>query len=289
MGDAGAGESEGGTYEARFDLGHGFRLFDRRDTFHVSQAGIALGNYLVHNLRDGEISGRILEIGTGSGAIALLLRSMGATSIAATDISGSAVATARQNELANFGDALVDFRIGDLFADGEPRQRYDLIVFNPPGWRAPSDLLKAELLGRASPLGLEAMFYGDSVLLRFLQQLPEHLADGGRAVIGLNSLIGIADVFDCLRSTQKPRGGRALRSQLLERVEFPLHFYTDEWREVSDFLLAQFERERREYAATYISRGETIHWFYEITEVTVQALTAGVQMVSQSHERSLLP
>lgn len=128
------------------------------------------------------------------------------------------------------------------------------------------------------------MFYGDRVVLRFLQQLPEYLAEGGRAILGLNSLIGIADIFDCLRSTHRPFGGYTIHSRLLERVELPLLFYADEWLEVREALLTQFEKGRREYAATYVTKGETIHWFYEITEVTVKAPTLGLP----NHEQPLL-
>ncbi|MFI5491520.1 methyltransferase [Actinoplanes sp. NPDC051859] len=257
------------TYDVCFDLGHCFRLFDRPETFHVSQAGLALGDHLVRHLRERELGGRILEIGTGSGAISLLLRGLGASSISATDISAAAVSTARQNELANFGDAVIDFRHSDLFPDS-PR-RFDLIVFNPPGWRTPSDVFKAELDEKHRSLDLAAMFYGDSVLLRFLHQLPEHLAPGGRAIIGLNSLVGIADIFGRSRSIQRPSGTATVHSEVLERIEFPLLFYTEEWLELRTSLLAQFEQGREEYAATFITRGNTLHWFYEITEVTVLA------------------
>ncbi|GAA2425354.1 class I SAM-dependent methyltransferase [Streptomyces macrosporus] len=278
------------TYEACFDLGHRFRLLDRPGTFRVSRAGLALGDHLVRNLRESEIAGRILEIGTGSGAIALLLRNMGAKSVTAIDISASAVSTAKQNELENFGDSVIDFWHGDLFPGSETgkEELFDLIVFNPPGWRAPSELLKAELDRKQSSLNLEAMFYGDSVLLRFLQQLPEHLADNGRAIVGLNSLLGISDIFDASRSTHRPRDKSTLHSRLLERIEFPLLFYTDEWLEMRNSLLAQFEQGRQEYAATYVTKGETIHWFYEITEVTVKA-PATDPLSSQSLESSRLP
>ncbi|MEV6595775.1 class I SAM-dependent methyltransferase [Actinoplanes sp. NPDC051346] len=259
------------TYEACFDRGHRFRLYDRQGTFRLSQAGLALGDYLVRNLRESEITGRILDVGTGSGAIALLLRDLGATSIAATDISASAVATARQNELENFGDPAIDFWHSDLFPGGgtDQRELFDLIVFNPPGWRTPSDLLKAELEDKHHSLDLEAMFYGDSVLLRFLRLLPDHLAPNGRAIIGLNSLIGIADIFGRSRSTDRAGDDASIHSRLLERIELPLLFYTEEWSQVRSSLLAQFEQGRHDYAATYVTKGDTIHWFYEITEVTV--------------------
>lgn len=278
------------TYEAGFDLGHRFRLFDRRGTFRVSPAGLALGNYLISNLREHEIGGRVLEIGTGSGVIALLLRQLGATSITATDISESAVSTARLNELGNFDDSIIGFQHGDLFPHFESGQpdRFDLVVFNPPGWRAPSDLLKAELDKKQRWLDLEAMFYGDSVVLRFLQQLPEYIAEDGRAIIGLNSLIGIPDIIERSRSTHPPHGGSTVHSRLLERIEFPLLFYTDEWVEVRSSLLAQFEQGRQEYAASYVTRGETIHWFYEITEVTVTGQVPG-SATAHGAERSPLP
>lgn len=277
----------GETYDACFDLGHRFRLYDRPGTFRVSQASLALGDHLIHNLRESELAGRILDIGTGSGAIALLLRGMGATSVAATDISASAVSTAKQNELENFGDSIIDFCHGDLFPGSTAghQELFDLIVFNPPGWRTPSELLKAELDEKHRSLDLEAMFYGDSVLLRFLQQLPEHLSDNGRAIVGLNSLIGIADIIEGSQSTHRPSGGFTIHSRLLERIEFPLFFYTDEWLEVRNSLLAQFERGRQEYAATYVTKGDTIHWFYEITEVTVKELATS-SLSSQIDEQS---
>jgi release factor glutamine methyltransferase len=226
----------------------------------VSPAGIALGDYLMRNVRADELDGRILDLGTGSGAMALLLRSMGARAVCATDISPSAVSSARLNELENFGHSSIDFQCGDLFphvADGEDN-RFDLIVFNPPGWRAPTDALKAQLSKKHHSLDLEAMFYGDTVVLRFLQDLPNHLTDTGRAIVGFNSLVGVADL-----TNRTP-----LHSYLRESIEFPLLFYTDEWFEVRHSLLSLFEQGRADYGATYVTRGDTIHWFYEIIEVT---------------------
>jgi release factor glutamine methyltransferase len=263
-----------GTYDACFGLGHHYLLHDRPGTFRVSQAGTALGAYLADHLTARDLGGRVLEIGTGSGAIALLLRSLGATRITATDISASAVLTAKQNEIENFGGCTIEFSCADLFpvTGHEERVLYDLIVFNPPGWRGPSPLLKAELDQKKRSLDLEAMFYGDQVVLRFLERLPEHLADGGRVILGLNSLIGIADVIERAQTRRWPSGS-LLKARLLERVEFPLFLYTEEWLEVRSSLLLEFERAREEFAASYVTRGETIHWFYEITEVTVQRLS----------------
>ncbi len=263
-------------YHAGFDRGYRYRLYDRQGTFRVSQAGIALGNHLIHGVREDELRGRILDVGTGSGVIALLLRGLGAVSVTAVDISAAAVVTAQQNELENFSDARIDFLHADLFPPAEAgrRQRYDLIVFNPPGWRAPSEFLKAELDRKRSSLDLEAMFYGDAVLLRFLHQLPDYLRPGGRAVIGFNSLVGIGDIMERSRSAVGAHSATTLHSCLLERREFPLLFYTGEWRQLRASLLSHFEQGRREYSACYVETEDSLNWFYEITEVTVTSTAA---------------
>lgn len=68
---------------------------------------------------------RVLDIGTGSGAIAVVLAKHGA-SIVATDISEAALGVAREN--AKRHGAEVEFVRADLFVDGD----FDLIVSNPP-------------------------------------------------------------------------------------------------------------------------------------------------------------
>ncbi len=271
-----------GSYQVSFAGGHAFRLIDHKATFRVSEAGLSLGNRLVRNLREDELNGRVLDIGTGSGAIALLLRAMGATDIAATDICATAVATAVQNEERNFGSSIIDFTHGDLFPeDADERGPFDLIVFNPPGWRTPSDSLQAILDQQRGPLNLKSMFFGDSVLLRFLEQLPRFLAPGGRAIVGFNSLVGIPDLIGRFRARCGGPTDPIVHFKLLERAEIPMMFYTEEWAEIRASLHEEFERGRDEYSATYITKNDTIHWFYEITELTVGRVEAAAEAVPE--------
>jgi len=74
---------------------------------------------------------RILDIGTGSGAIALALaREIPEAQITATDISAPALAVARKNAVALGLTKSVTFLQGDLF---EPVYGdFDIIVSNPP-------------------------------------------------------------------------------------------------------------------------------------------------------------
>jgi ribosomal protein L11 methyltransferase len=56
----------------------------------------------------------VLDLGTGSGVLALTARKLGASRITATDFDPDAVRTARQNELLNFGTALVRWECADV-------------------------------------------------------------------------------------------------------------------------------------------------------------------------------
>lgn len=74
---------------------------------------------------------RLLDVGLGSGAIAVALAHERAdVQVAGIDKSAEALAVAQQNAAANGVAARCDFRLGDLFAlDGG---LYELIVSNPP-------------------------------------------------------------------------------------------------------------------------------------------------------------
>ncbi|WP_460400813.1 50S ribosomal protein L11 methyltransferase [Actinophytocola sediminis] len=254
------------SYEAYFGMGNVLRLLDRPGVFKVSPAGLALGDYLVRSTdRRALEDSTVLDIGTGSGALALLLRAMGARAVLATDISAPAVKTAEENELRNFGDRRIMFGEGSLFDCAGARGRFDLIVFNPPGWRTPSPECRRELeRSGLTDLSLSAMFSGETVLLDFLLRLPDHLTPSGRAVVGLNSMTGIRDVL----ARQRRRDGAALELRMVERHGFPLFFYTEEWRLSRAVLVKEFRRWKEEHGAAFSTDTDgTLHWSYEIVEI----------------------
>lgn len=77
------------------------------------------------------LQGRLLDIGTGSGAIAitLLCEIAGATGMA-VDLSADALHVARKNALANGVSGRLTFHLGSWFAG--LTEKFDLIVSNPP-------------------------------------------------------------------------------------------------------------------------------------------------------------
>lgn len=82
-----------------------------------------------HNLPDGS---RLLDIGTGSGCIALALKNrFPETTVSACDISPDALAIARENSLINQLD--VDFFQADILSwNSRKWPLFDVIVSNPP-------------------------------------------------------------------------------------------------------------------------------------------------------------
>jgi SAM-dependent methyltransferase len=116
---------------------------------------------------------RALDVGTGTGVLALVLARAGAT-VVATDVEPGAVACARDN-VGRLGLAdRVEVREADLFPEGV----YDLVVSNPP-W-----------LPDAAHTPLERAVYdpGGAFLARFVSGLPAHLAPGGEAWLVVGDL-----------------------------------------------------------------------------------------------------
>jgi len=113
--------------------------------------------------------GSVLEVGCGA-ATGLLLCASRARRAVGVDIDPRAIVVARANALLN-GLTNVEFRQGDLFAPvlGE---EFDLILAQPP--------FVAQPPGDSAITWMHGGARGDELPLRFLRELPPHLAPGGR-------------------------------------------------------------------------------------------------------------
>jgi release factor glutamine methyltransferase len=121
--------------------------------------------------------GRIADLGTGCGAIALALASeRPCWQLIATDVSAAALEVARANA-ARLG-LKVDFRPGSWF---EPLadERYDLLVSNPPYIGADDPLLSGPALAHEPRLALTPGADALSCLRTIAHAAPRHLAAGG--------------------------------------------------------------------------------------------------------------
>jgi release factor glutamine methyltransferase len=150
----------------------------------------------------------VLDVCSGSGALAVVAAQRGARDVTAVDVSRRAVLTTWVN--ANLNGVRVRARRSDLFsALGEAR--YDLIVSNPPYVPAAADALPDRGLRRAWDAGRD----GRSLLDRLLAGAPAHLRPGGMLLVVHSEVCGIDTTLEALRA-----GG--LDADVLRRHRGPL-------------------------------------------------------------------
>ncbi len=131
---------------------------------------------------------RILDVGTGSGAIAitLALEFPGAV-VSATDVSADALAVARENATRLGVSDRVRFREGDLI---EPfaGERFDLVASNPP-YVATSEMaaLEPEVREFEPRIALEGGADGLDLYRRLAGSLGAILEAGGACVVELGA------------------------------------------------------------------------------------------------------
>jgi release factor glutamine methyltransferase len=133
---------------------------------------------------------RVLELCTGTGALALTAAARGAARVVAIDRSRRAVAAARLNAALN--GLRLDVRRGDLFGALHPGERFDLIVANPPYLPAPD-------VARPDPRW-DAGHDGREVLDRILAEAPAHLLPGGTLALVQSALAGTDRTLELLRA-----------------------------------------------------------------------------------------
>ena len=121
---------------------------------------------------------KVLDIGTGSGAIALALaKNRQDWSVTAADISQDALNLAMENAKAQ--DLNLSFIKSDCFS--EISSKYDIIVSNPPYIsRADEEEVGLNVLHSEPHLALFADEEGLAIYRRIAEESKDHLNDGGK-------------------------------------------------------------------------------------------------------------
>ncbi len=135
---------------------------------------------------------KIIDIGTGSGCIAVALAAnLSASEVTAIEISAEAIATARENALLN--NVSVTFLQGDILSSELSLSgKYDIIVSNPPYVRDSEKILMT-----GNVLGFEphpALFVDDSDPLIYYREIlrlgDKVLAKNGLVYFEINEAMG---------------------------------------------------------------------------------------------------
>lgn len=149
---------------------------------------------------------RVLDIGTGSGALAVAAARLGAR-VTAVDVSRRALGTAWVNAVLR--GRRIDVRRGSLL-DPVRGRRFDLVVSNPPYVPSPVERLPDHGVARAWDAGPQ----GRALLDRLCRDVPAVLAPGGTVLLVQSALCGVAATCAALE-----RGG--LRARVVERLRQP--------------------------------------------------------------------
>lgn len=131
------------------------------------------------HLQRQDLTGKsVVEVGCGSGILALSAARAGAAKVLALDINPAAAKATEDNARLNGLNHVVTARVSDLFSAVASPERFDLIISSPPSFG-----------GEALDLADRAWYAGSSYqsLRPMFAKAAEHLADDGEMLILLSS------------------------------------------------------------------------------------------------------
>lgn len=120
----------------------------------------------------------VLDLCTGSGAIAIAIKKNCQAKVCGSDISKAALAVAQSN--AQLNDAEIEFVHSDLFSAFKKGRKFDIIVSNPPYIRSGDiEKLDIEVKDYDPRIALDGGADGLDFYKKIIQNAKKHLSKGG--------------------------------------------------------------------------------------------------------------
>ena len=262
-----ASEDSSAVHEYYTACGEVIRLPEHDDVFLPSLAGVFFWETIFYKrLCNLSREAQILDLGCGSGFIAIALAKHGFNNIVASDINAHHVAYAETQYRQNNQDCSgADFIQSDLLDGINLERRFDVIAFNCPGWATPTAEYK-EVLQRISKSQYFSMFEGDRIASKCITTAIDRLNPGGSLFLGLNSIGDIKSVLSATTLRQK----LDLQVVPLGKIEFPLLLYNEIWKAHSDLLLAQIDIWRGDGTSYVREEDGRLVWSYEVIEIRLR-------------------
>ena len=177
-----------------------FTVHQQRDVMRVNTDGVLLGAWVP--APEGH---RVLEVGTGTGVVALQLLQRGAAHVDAIDIDQQACEQARENAaLSPWANQIQIVQTSFQEYSEQSANTYDLVVSNPPYYASslPSPIERRNVMRHADTLSLEDLLAGLSLCLtqtgRFVAIFPvvegsQFIALAAKAGLYCHQQIQVAD------------------------------------------------------------------------------------------------
>ena len=149
-----------------------------------------------HALKDINENSEVLDLCTGSGAIAIAVKKLTNAKVTAVDISDKAIELAKSNARKN--NAEIEFVLSDMF-DGIGERKFDVIISNPPYIRSDDiQTLDKEVKSFEPILALDGGNDGLDYYRKIFQNASKYLKNCGVLYLecGINQAQEIADIFN---------------------------------------------------------------------------------------------
>ena len=136
---------------------------------------------------------RVLDIGTGSGILAILAATS-AESVVGVDINPHAIRYAKKNARINNLQDKISFVQGDLFGWLNPKTLFDVILFNAP-YLPVENCSQNSWIERAWSGGS----VGRQVIDRFVSEASNHLKPTGQVLLTQSTLASVSETVHRFR------------------------------------------------------------------------------------------